>query len=138
MCEIAKKHPNGCFFAWRRVWDSNPRAQRANGFQDRLVMTTSITLRIKLYKAKRFSRLVPFRKYSRAVRLVSSASSLLIFVTRFKKRYSIVFCALPRYDRGSEKLVFQNLLRMQGKSRCLLASKRPAAAQDKVLLPLRI
>ena len=30
---------------WRRVWDSNPRAQRANGFQDRLVMTTSITLR---------------------------------------------------------------------------------------------
>ena len=21
-------------FCWRRVWDSNPRAQRANGFQD--------------------------------------------------------------------------------------------------------
>ena len=31
-------------YAWRRVWDSNPRAQRANGFQDRLVMTTSISL----------------------------------------------------------------------------------------------
>ena len=31
---------------WRRVWDSNPRAQRANGFQDRLVMTASIPLRI--------------------------------------------------------------------------------------------
>ena len=31
---------------WRRVWDSNPRAQRANGFQDRLVMTASITLRV--------------------------------------------------------------------------------------------
>ena len=32
---------------WRRVWDSNPRGVWApNGFQDRLVMTASITLRV--------------------------------------------------------------------------------------------
>ena len=31
---------------WRRVWDSNPRGQGPNGFQDRLVMTASITLRV--------------------------------------------------------------------------------------------
>ena len=31
---------------WRRERDSNPRAQRANGFQDRLVMTASISLRM--------------------------------------------------------------------------------------------
>ena len=34
-------------FFWRRQRDSNPRAFWANGFQDRLVMTTSICLRIK-------------------------------------------------------------------------------------------
>ena len=32
-------------FTWRREWDSNPRGARTpNGFQDRLVMTTSISL----------------------------------------------------------------------------------------------
>ena len=36
---------NGVFI-WRRVWDSNPRAQGANAFQEHLVMTASITLRI--------------------------------------------------------------------------------------------
>ena len=35
-------------FFWRRVWDSNPRAQRANAFRVRPVMTASITLHIKL------------------------------------------------------------------------------------------
>ena len=41
----------------------------------------------------------PFRKYSRVARSLLLASMLLIFVTRFKKRYSIVFCSLTRYDR---------------------------------------
>ncbi len=32
---------------WRRGWGSNPRENRSsNGFQDRLVMTTSIPLRV--------------------------------------------------------------------------------------------
>ena len=35
-------------FLWRRMRDSNPRAFWANGFQDRLVVTASIFLRIKL------------------------------------------------------------------------------------------
>ena len=34
------------FVLWRRGWDSNPCAFWANGFQDRLVMTTSIPLRV--------------------------------------------------------------------------------------------
>ena len=37
----------GCPFIWRRKRDSNPRAFWANGFQDRLVVTASIFLRIK-------------------------------------------------------------------------------------------
>ena len=36
-----------CPFIWRRKRDSNPRAFWANGFQDRLVVTASIFLRIK-------------------------------------------------------------------------------------------
>ena len=36
----------GCPFIWRRKRDSNPRAFWANGFQDRLVVTASIFLRI--------------------------------------------------------------------------------------------
>ena len=35
-----------CSFLWRRKRDSNPRAFWANGFQDRLVVTASIFLRI--------------------------------------------------------------------------------------------
>ena len=35
-------------FFWRRGRDSNPRGFWPNGFQDRLVMTASIPLRIKL------------------------------------------------------------------------------------------
>ena len=49
-------------FLWRRQRDSNPRGEAPNGFQDRLVMTTSICLHIQLCfggYAKRFSRLVP-------------------------------------------------------------------------------
>ena len=39
----------GVLFAfWRRRRDSNPGAFWANGFQDRLVMTTSIRLRISI------------------------------------------------------------------------------------------
>ena len=34
------------FFYWRRGWDSNPCGFWPNGFQDRLVMTASIPLRI--------------------------------------------------------------------------------------------
>ena len=34
------------FFLWRRGWDSNPCGFWPNGFQDRLVMTASIPLRI--------------------------------------------------------------------------------------------
>ena len=39
-------HEGWCSFLWRRKRDSNPRAFWANGFQDRLVMTTSIFLHI--------------------------------------------------------------------------------------------
>ena len=39
-------HEGWCLFLWRRKRDSNPRAFWANGFQDRLVMTASIFLRI--------------------------------------------------------------------------------------------
>ena len=45
-----KPKPNIVFdlgFSWRRKRDSNPRAFWANGFQDRLVVTASIFLRIK-------------------------------------------------------------------------------------------
>ena len=45
-----RKNPWKCLIFkgfWRRVWDSNPRGVWApNGFQDRLVMTASITLRV--------------------------------------------------------------------------------------------
>ena len=41
-------HEGWCSFLWRRKRDSNPRAFWANGFQDRLVVTASIFLRIKL------------------------------------------------------------------------------------------
>ena len=43
-----KKDTQGVFFYWRKLRDSNPCAFWANGFQDRLVMTTSISFR--LYK----------------------------------------------------------------------------------------
>ena len=72
-----------------------------NGFQDRLVMTTSIYLRIILKKrifAENGFKPRPFRKYSRIAHSLSLPSMLLIFVTRFKKRLSIVFCSLTRYD----------------------------------------
>ena len=39
----------GCPFLWRRKRDSNPRGFWPNGFQDRLVVTASIFLRIKLF-----------------------------------------------------------------------------------------
>ena len=39
-------HEGWCSFLWRRKRDSNPRAFWANGFQDRLVVTASIFLRI--------------------------------------------------------------------------------------------
>ena len=42
-CKKTSRTKCGMFF-WRRKRDSNPRAQWANGFQDRLVMTTSIFL----------------------------------------------------------------------------------------------
>ena len=43
-----KGHPQRVsLFFWRRKRDSNPRAFWANGFQDRLVVTASIFLRIK-------------------------------------------------------------------------------------------
>ena len=45
-----KRETSPLFFFWRRQRDSNPRAFRANGFQDRLVMTTSICLRILMYE----------------------------------------------------------------------------------------
>ena len=41
----------------------------------------------------------PFRKYSRIALSLTLTSMLLIFVTRSKKRLSIVFCSLTRYDR---------------------------------------
>ena len=41
-------------FTWRREWDSNPRGARTpNGFQDRLVMTTSISLQDVLSYSRR-------------------------------------------------------------------------------------
>ena len=43
-------------FIWRRGWDSNPCAFWANGFQDRLVMTTSIPLRVFVPKHINTSR----------------------------------------------------------------------------------
>ena len=39
----------GCPFIWRRKRDSNPRAFWANGFQDRLVVTASIFLRVNSF-----------------------------------------------------------------------------------------
>ena len=42
------KRSNFKGFGWRSRWDSNPRAFWANGFQDRLVMTASIQLRISI------------------------------------------------------------------------------------------
>ena len=42
------EHLKRCSFFWRKLRDSNPCAFWANGFQDRLVMTTSISFR--LYK----------------------------------------------------------------------------------------
>ena len=44
--EPDKIHLSGSWIVWRRGWDSNPCAFWANGFQDRLVMTTSIPLRV--------------------------------------------------------------------------------------------
>ena len=41
-----KKDTQGVFFYWRKLRDSNPCAFWANGFQDRLVMTTSISFRL--------------------------------------------------------------------------------------------
>ena len=42
-----KGHPQGVsLFFWRRKRDSNPRGFWPNGFQDRLVVTASIFLRI--------------------------------------------------------------------------------------------
>ena len=38
-----------CSFLWRRKRDSNPRAFWANGFQDRLVVTASIFLRVNSF-----------------------------------------------------------------------------------------
>ena len=47
----AKKYTGYCIIAcvpmWRRVQDSNPRGHHCpNGFQDRPVMTASVTLRV--------------------------------------------------------------------------------------------
>ena len=39
-------HEGWCSFLWRRLRDSNPRGFWPNGFQDRLVVTASISLRI--------------------------------------------------------------------------------------------
>ena len=41
------------FLLWRRVRDSNPCGCSPNGFQDRPVMTTSVTLHILLVKRRR-------------------------------------------------------------------------------------
>ncbi len=55
--EEVKNRAVACSIFWRRRRDSNPRAFWANGFQDRLVMTTSILLRVRkcrfLVKTKR-------------------------------------------------------------------------------------
>ena len=57
-------HEGWCSFLWRRKRDSNPRAFWANGFQDRLVMTTSICLRIIFYVIRStlddYNTLLPF------------------------------------------------------------------------------
>ena len=42
-------HEGWCSFLWRRKRDSNPRGFWPNGFQDRLVVTASISLRMKFY-----------------------------------------------------------------------------------------
>ena len=44
--KIKDTHEECPLFLWRRKRDSNPRAFWANGFQDRLVVTTSIFLHI--------------------------------------------------------------------------------------------
>ena len=41
-----KRRSIASFFSWRRLRDSNPRGFCPNGFQDRLVMTASISLRL--------------------------------------------------------------------------------------------
>ena len=70
----------------------------ANGFQDRLVMTASITLR-KI-------DLLGFQDPCPSENIVATrvrhrrTSSLLVFVTRFAKKYAPYrFCLLTRYDR---------------------------------------
>ena len=46
----------GCPFIWRRLRDSNPRGFWPNGFQDRLVVTASISLRMNLFIRRGYRR----------------------------------------------------------------------------------
>ena len=95
-----RHHLGVCFGAGRGI--RTPVGLLPNGFQDRLVMTTSICLRIKfsfhISVPQRFSRLVPFRKHHSPRAFVIRTSLLVVFVKHSKKQYLIVFSSLTRYD----------------------------------------
>ena len=85
---------------WRRVWDSNPRAQRANGFQDRLVMTTSITLRVRLlsFQICEFFR-KSFRSNNFLLRRKGESIRRVKAFWHFAETRDCKFSRPPRYDR---------------------------------------
>ena len=56
----------GCPFIWRRLRDSNPRGLWPNGFQDRLVVTASISLRKYLDMISHFFSVVKSKSDKRA------------------------------------------------------------------------
>ena len=84
---------------WRRVWDSNPRAQRANGFQDRLVMTTSISLRkgIQFQSLEKILEKTLERMMRRRRKILKVKEIQGFFEVCF--RYDKKFSRPPRYDR---------------------------------------
>ena len=83
-----------CFGGGRGI--RTPVGLPPNGFQDRLVMTASICLRVKIFSFIRFSRLVPILKNIVAPRASSSRLRRSLFlVLASQKRYSIVFTRSP-------------------------------------------
>ena len=80
---------------------------KANGFQDRLVMTTSITLRVEILSCKYtdrhsngFGGPCQSRKHSRPIRQSRALPSLLlVFGLRLKKQHTVLFFLRSHYDR---------------------------------------
>ena len=73
-----------CAFFWRREWDSNPRGARTpNGFQDRLVMTTSISLQ------RRIMLHLSWRPYYNITKRIACQEKKKIFSIKIQISYCI-------------------------------------------------